>query len=61
MNFFKQEEDKKEDISSQLTDGDTTDDDGQESDDTAVGSSLANTSVTATFSESIPNSPLSHW
>ncbi|XP_076104103.1 uncharacterized protein LOC143072863 [Mytilus galloprovincialis] len=55
------EEDKKEDLSSQLTDGETSDDDGNESDDTAIGSaSIANTSVTATFSESIPNSPLSH-
>ncbi|CAC5386906.1 BRD8 [Mytilus coruscus] len=59
--FSYQEEDKKEDLSSQLTDGETSDDDGQESDDTAIGSaSIANTSVTATFSESIPNSPLSH-
>ena len=50
-----QDDEKKDELSSRPSDGETTDDDG----DSSV-LTLGNLGVSA-FSESIPSSPLSHW
>ena len=60
MTLYVQDEYRKDLETSNLSDADTSDDGGA-SDDNASTSQLMNASTPATFSESIPNSPLSHW